>query len=171
MNITSFFLVIFAGLIAIFFAFKPLNIDAKTTKEIPQFELKNFVLYELDTKSLQTLMVGKNSKKYKDRYVVKDIDYTDNGKDFVANIKARNGLYKGDIINLNDDVKYTREDGLNFTTQHVVYNKKTKIAIADKNYTLIQDKNIIKGTYLKYDNFHKNMMSKNIDVVYTIKKD
>lgn len=171
MNITKFFLVIFAGLIAIFFGFKPLHVDSKTEKEVPQFEIKNFVLYELDANSLQTFMIGSNAKKYKDRYTVKNIDYTDNGKDFIANIKAKNGLYKGDIINLNNDVKYVREDGLNFTTQHIVYNKKTKVAVADTNYTLVQNKNIMKGSYLRYDNFHKTMKSKNIDAIYQIKKD
>ncbi len=166
MSIRVFFVAIFVGLVAIFFGFKPLHVDEKTTKEIAQVEVENFVLYELDTKSLQTLMVGKNAKKYEKRYVVKNIDYTDNGEKFIANIKAKNGLYKGDIIDLRGDVHYVREDGLSLETQHIIYDQKTKVAVADTKYILHKNNSVARGTYLMFDSKQDRIKSKNIDVVY-----
>jgi len=108
----------------IFFLFKPLNIKEQNFTDIPLFELETFILYELNTQGLATLMIGTEGIRYANRYQIKDIDYTDNSKQYIANMKAKHSIYQDEIVHLNGDVVYSREDGLVFTTQEIEYNKK-----------------------------------------------
>ena len=123
-------------------------------------------MHELDTTGLITLMSGSNAIRYSNRYTVDDIDYTDNSKAYIANMKANYGIYKGFIVNLDGDVSYIRQDGIDFKTQHVIYNKKTAIAVADEPYIAHQGKNIITGQSVKYNNKKNIIDSKQIEAIY-----
>ena len=87
--------------------------DLKKQKfdDVPLFELTSFTLHELNRVGLQTVMTGNSAIRYEDRYSVANIDYTDNSKEYIANMRARHGLYKDEIIELEDNVVYSREDG------------------------------------------------------------
>ena len=112
MNINVFFGIIIGSLLAVFFFFEPLNIKKQDFGEIPVFELENFKLIELDQKGLSTIMDGTKGIRYTNRYIVYNIDYTDNSKKYLANMNANKGLYKGNIINLDGNITYNREDGI-----------------------------------------------------------
>ncbi|MCD6191295.1 MAG: LPS export ABC transporter periplasmic protein LptC [Sulfurimonas sp.] len=169
MNINIFFAIIFSALMAIFFLFKPMNIKKQEFVDVPLFELTSFTLHELNTQGLQTMMRGNKAVRYADRYSVVDIDYTDNSKEYIANMRAKHGLYKDEIIELEDDVVYSREDGLTFETSKVHYNKKTSIAIADADYVSYRDKNIVNGSFVKYNNSLNRVESKNVTAIYQLK--
>ena len=139
----------------IYFLFEPLDVKKQDFKDVPQFDLGVFTLYELDTQGLTTLMTGKKSVKYSDRYEVKDIDYTDNSKEFIANMQADRGLYKDDIVDLEGNVLYSREDGLVFESDEITYNKKTTIAISKKSFVMYRDGDIIHGTSLEFNNLKR----------------
>ncbi len=147
----------------IFFLFKPLNIKEQKFTDVPLFELSIFTMYELNNHGLETLMIGTKGIRYSDRYTVKDIDYTDNSKNYIANMRADFGIFKNDIVNLDGNVFYSREDGLVFQTQKVLYNKKTAIAYVDQDYVSFRDKNRVTGTSLEYNNLLNQ--SKSTDVV------
>ena len=155
----------------IFFFFKPLDIKNRIFTDVPLFEINSFVLYELNTKSLETLMNGTKALRYTNRYVVKDIDYTDNAKEYIANMKAKNGLYKDDIVYLDKDVVYTREDGLVFKSQKAVYNKKTTVTHVDTDYVAYQNKNKIVGNFLVYNNAKRTIKSANVVANYQLTED
>jgi len=154
----------------IFFLFQPMKLKQEIFKDIPMFELAFFTLHELNRVGLQTLMTGDDAIRYEDRYTVSNINYTDNSKEYIANMKAKHGLYKGTIINLQDDVVYTREDGLTFETNKLIYDKKSSIAIADSDYISYKEKNIMNGSYLKYNNALNRVESKNITAKYQLKE-
>ena len=145
--------------------------DLKKQKfdDVPLFELTSFTLHELNRVGLQTVMTGNSAIRYEDRYSVANIDYTDNSKEYIANMRARHGLYKDEIIELEDDVIYSREDGFTFETSKVVYDKKTTIAIADADYVSYQDKNIVNGSFVKYNNSLNRVESKNVTATYQLK--
>ncbi|WP_455756046.1 LPS export ABC transporter periplasmic protein LptC [Sulfurimonas sp.] len=168
MNINIFFLLIVAGLSMIFFLFKPLNIKEQKFDDIPLFELEKFKLIELSNSGLTTILDGAKGIKYSDRYEILHVDYTDNSKKYLANMKANNGLYKGDTINLNGDVVYSREDGLSFKTQKATYSKKTNIAKSTTNYVSYLGNNKIEGSYIEYNNLTKVIKSKNIKANYQL---
>ena len=153
---------------AIFFLFKPMNIKKQEFIDVPLFELTSFTLHELDRVGLQTVMTGDSAVRYADRYSVENIDYTDNSKEYIANMRAKQGLYKDEIVELEDNVVYSREDGFTFQTSKIVYDKKTAIAVADADYISYRDKNIVKGSFVKYNNALNRVESKNVTAIYQI---
>ncbi|OQY40439.1 MAG: LPS export ABC transporter periplasmic protein LptC [Spirochaetaceae bacterium 4572_7] len=164
-----FFAIIFSALIAIFFLFEPMNLKEQKFDDVPLFELTSFTLHELNRVGLQTVMTGNRAVRYEDRYSVANINYTDNSKEYIANMRARHGLYKDEIVELEDDVIYSREDGFTFETSKVVYDKKTTIAVADADYVSYQGENIVNGSFVKYNNSLNRVESKNVTATYQLK--
>jgi len=154
----------------IFFLFKPLALKEQSFIDVPQIELKKFTMYEFSPYGLQTYMLGESGTKYDDRLVVENIDYTDKSEDYIANMKADRGQYKEDIVNLKGNVFYTRNSGFGFKTQKLIYNKKTSEAISDVGYTAYIGDNVVKGSYIKYNNVLNKVYSKQIDATYQLQE-
>lgn len=154
----------------ILFVFKPLNIKQQKHDDVPVFNIASFTIYELDTKGLQTFISGSKATRYTDRYTIKDVDYTDNSEDYLANMKANRGIFKDEIVNLTGDVVYFREDGLTFETQEATYNKKTSITKTKADFVLFRDKNKATGTQLVYNNLLNTVEAKKIKVTYQLQK-
>lgn len=170
MKLNIFLVLISSLLLAILFVFKPLDIKQQKFIDVPQFKLLSFTMYELNTKGLVTLMSGTQGTKYSNRYVVHDIDYTDNEKEYVANMKANHGVYKNEIVTLKGDVRYVREDGLTFETQEAIHNKKTGISRADGKFVAYQNKNIVLGKELVYNNINEKIKAKTVDGTYQLEE-
>jgi len=131
--------------------------------DVPLFELKDFTMYELDTRGLNTIMLGSSATRYANRYTVKNIDYTDNEKkEYIANMKANNGIYKNDLVTLTGNVVYVRDDGLTFKTQKAVYNKKSSNVVSNVGYVAYFNDSIVRGSYIKYNNEKNRIFSKNV---------
>jgi LPS export ABC transporter protein LptC len=158
------------GLSMIYFFFKPMNLKQTQDKEIPQFSLEKFTLNELDQNGLVTKMNGDDAIRYNDRYVVSNIDYTDNSKDFLTNMKAKNGLYKKDVVYLDGDVNFQRDDGLKFFSQKATYKKKIDVAYTNVEYIAYMGENYITGESAVIDNRKNTIKSKNIYAVYNLEE-
>ena len=151
--------------------FKPMDITIKHFKDVPLFELTDFTMYELTPNGLETIMLGSRGTRYSDRYVVKDMNYTDNSKKYIANIVADLGIYKNEIVTVTGHVAYRREDGLTFKSQKATYNKKTADVISDTNYIAYLNDNVVTGDFIKYNNITKKIYSKNVVAKYQLKKE
>ncbi len=154
----------------IFFLFKPLNIKEQEFIDVPLFEIKKFTLYELNTKGLKTFMSGETSLKYADRYQVKKIDFTDNSKNYISNMRADNGLYKDEKVYLDGNVSYVREDGLSFESQHVIYDKATAIVSSNDKYIAFWGKDRMKGSSIEYNTVTNKIVSKKIEIKYDLQE-
>ena len=150
--------------------FKPLNIKEQKLQDTPLFELNNFETKELNEKGLSAITKGSRGIRYNDRYKVIDLDYIDNTGQYLAEIKSNTAVYKDDLINLNGDVVYTRENGFVFKTQKASYNTKTKIAISKTRYTSQMGQDRATGSYLEYNNDTGTIKSKNIVANYKLKE-
>ena len=150
----------------ILFLFHPLKIKENSFEDVPLLDIDTFVMYELNTEGLQTLMTGEKALRYADRYVVDFIDFTDNSKEYISNMKANTGLYKNDIVTLNGDITYIREDGLAFDTQKMIYNMKTAVATTDVDFLAYREKNSMKGTSMVYDSLKDKIYIKNVIAKY-----
>lgn len=139
--------------------------------ETPSLEITSFTLHELDTSGVTTIMKGNSALRYDDRYLVKNIDYTDNSKKYKANMIADDGIYKDDIVNLSGNIVYSRADGLLFKTQKAEYDKVRNIATSTTDYVAFMGRSTMKGSSLKYDNVNKTIESKNINIVYKLKEE
>jgi lipopolysaccharide assembly outer membrane protein LptD (OstA) len=129
---------------------------------VPLFEIKDFTMYELDRSSLQTIMVGSEAVRYSNRYRIKNMDYTDNEKEYIANMKADDGVYKDDFVTLRGHVEYVRDDGLTFKTKKATYNKKTSDVVSDVGYVAYLNDSVVRGSYIRYNNDKNKIYSKNV---------
>ncbi|MDA7816780.1 LPS export ABC transporter periplasmic protein LptC [Sulfurimonas sp.] len=170
MRINVFFLLVALVLSMIFFIFKPLDVQNTKTKNTSLFNLNEFSIYELDSQGLTTLMNGVEAIKYKDRWDVSFIDYTDNSKELISNMKANSGTYKDDNVLLKGDVVYFREDGLTFESQSGTYNKSTGIARSKGKFILHRGTNRAIGKKLKYNNSSRKIYSEDVTVNYKLKE-
>jgi len=167
-NINIFFSIVFLLLSSIFFIFKPLEIKQQHFDDVPLLKMKSFVMYELNTDGLDSKMVGSEALRFADRYEISDINYTDNAKEYIANITANYGLYKMKTVDLDGDVVYTREDGLVFKSQHVVYDRLTTVAVSDNDYVSYKGKNHVVGTYIEQNNLKNTIYSKDVKAIYQL---
>jgi len=156
--------------VMILFLFKPLDITQQKFNDVPLFSISYFRMHELNSKGLITLMNGDTATKYKDRYTVDKMNYTDKSRKYLANMQSNSGIYKDDIVYLDGDIVYTREDGLTFETQKAVYDKKTTIATTEGDYVLYKGSNMVKGEELKYNNSLEIVKSKNVVVKYQLEE-
>lgn len=154
----------------ILFLFKPMEIKQHAFKEVPLFTISNFTMHELDQKGLVTLMNGSKAERFTNRYRVENMDYTDNSKEYMANMKSNYGVYKNEVVHLDGDILYVREDGLTFETQKAVYNKKTAIATANGDFVLYRGSNRVTGEKLKYNNSLETIESKNVKAIYKLEE-
>ena len=152
----------------IYMFFKPLNIKQKEYVNIPQLEMEEFVLYEFDTKQIKTIMLGGSAKKYDDRYEVKNIDYTDNSNEKLSTLKAKNALYKDDVVYLDTNVTYTTGNDFLYKSSKAIYNKNKHTVVSDAIYTAYLGKNVAKGDYIRYNRAKNKIYSKNIDITYQL---
>jgi len=155
----------------ILFLFKPLDIKQREDKEIPLLDIDTFVMYELNNQGLDTMMTGEKALRFKDRYVFDFVDFTDNAKEFIANMKANSGVYKSNTIDLEGDIVYVREDGLTFETQTMSYNTKDSIVKTDDPYVAYMDEHEMRGVSLMYNSLKKELYSKSVTVKYQINEE
>ena len=170
MNTNIFFILVSSVLIMINISFEPMDVNKEKSTDVALFNVSSFTMYEFDKNGLTSLTSGLEGAKYIDKYAIEFIDYTDNSKDYIVNMKADSGIYENDNVYLNGDVVYFREDGLTFETQQAIYNKKTTIVNADGNYTIYRDNNKIIGKKLKYNNSLNTFQSRDVSVVYQLEK-
>ena len=154
----------------IYIVFKPMSVEQQAFKDIPLFEITDFKVHELDTKGLKSLLSGSESQRFKDRYTVENINYTDNSKKFLANMSAKNGVHKEDVTTLRGDVRYKREDGLVFEGEEAIYNKKLALLSTNEKYIIYQGKNNIRGETLLYNSQTNRVQSTKIQAIYQLQE-
>ncbi|MDF1876923.1 LPS export ABC transporter periplasmic protein LptC [Sulfurimonas sp. SAG-AH-194-L11] len=170
MNINIFFISIFSALMLIYIFFQPLKIKEQEFKDVPLLVMDNFTMYELQSSGLQTNMSGSNALRYSDRYIIKNINFTDNSKEFISNMQANSGVYKDEIVDLRGEVMYTREDGLTFESDTLEYNTKSAIAQTNDDYIAYKGNNSMRGVSFIYDSLNNTMKSKKVVVKYQLKE-
>ncbi len=154
----------------IFFLFEPLEKKKYMFNEIPLLELKDFKLTELDLNGLSSILVSSVGFKYKDRYILQKLSFTDSDEKYTTNIQSDRALYINGHLSLDGNVSYFREDGVIFQTQKANYNKNTKIITSAEKYIAYIGKNKAIGTSLMYNSKTRVMESQNIMLNYKVKE-
>jgi len=149
---------------------QPLKIKQQKFIDVPLLDMNTFVMYELNSTGLSTLMSGDKALRYKDRYVVNKIDFTDSSRKFISNLKADLGIYKDNVIDLKGNVTLLREDGLSLNSELITYNRKSLIAKTDKKYTALMEENKMQGDSIIYDIKNKKIKSKNVTIIYDLQE-
>jgi type II secretory pathway pseudopilin PulG len=135
------------------------------TKEL---EFTDTILTEVDTATMQGRAFGSYGIRDRGVLTLHDIRYHTNN---IKLLRAKKGTYKGDKLYLDGNITVNQKEGFDYSAQHAVYDKKTKILDITSAFTAIMGKNIIHGYTLRYDTQKKEAFGKRIDaVVYTTEK-
>lgn len=168
MTVHHFYLLTVSLLAAIYLFFKPIDVQLSDSGEVAQLELENFQLFELNTQRLKTVLSGSGGKRFNDRYEVHDVNFTNNTEESIENMVANYGLYKGETLTLENNVRYRRDDGVNFTCNKAEYNKVTSVIQTVGPFTLWQNENRFSGTDLLYYSKQGKVSADAVTAMYTI---
>lgn len=160
-----FFIAIALVLASILIFFKPMPVTntIEDNAEVAELELRNFTLYEIGVDGLKDIMIGHYGYRYGDRIEVEEIDYTDSSGDQRNNLQADFGIYNNkDLITLEGNVRYYREDGMKFRSDKAVINQVDESITAVGPFTMDKLADHVVGTDLFYDS--KNGLTKAKDV-------
>lgn len=169
MNINFYFIYISIGLALIYIFFNPMKLEKFDKGEIAQLELADFTIYDLDSQGLKSVFNGTKGYRYTNRYEVFDINYTDNSKEYIANITSDFGVYKDYVVDMYGNIVYKRADGLTFKSDDGNYNQKTGVLRTEGKYISYRKSDKITGKSLMYDSKNGHVTSKNVFAVYQLK--
>jgi len=151
---------------ALMFKFTHTNSNSEVSTKELEFTDTTFV--EVDTVAMKGRAFG--------TYGIRDAGVLTlhNLKYHTKNIKllrAKKGTYKGDKLYLDGNITVNQKEGFDYSAQHAVYDKKTKILNITSAFTGIMNQNTVHGYTLRYDTQKKEAFGKRIDaVVYTAEK-
>ncbi|MGB5965420.1 MAG: LPS export ABC transporter periplasmic protein LptC [Sulfurimonadaceae bacterium] len=166
-----FFIAVALILAAILLFFQPVPIKntMKDNVEVAELELRNFTLYELGVDGLKDIMIGHYGFRYGDRIEVEEIDYTDNTGTLRNNLQADFGVYNNkDLITLEGNVRYYREDGMQFRTNKAVINQIDESITAIGPFTMDKQTDNVVGTDLFYDSKNGLIKAKDVTGFFTL---
>ena len=160
--------IIAVGLLGVYIFLRPMDIKQDLPKEIAQLELIDFSVQELNATALRTVLQGHHGLRYKDRYEVKKVSFSDNTKEYLQSMDAGYGLYKGDIITLQEGVHFRREDGLSFSSNEAMYNQRKSLATTKGAFNILYKDSWVRGEKLYYDTKHNIVRSNKVEGVYAM---
>ncbi|MSN96016.1 LPS export ABC transporter periplasmic protein LptC [Campylobacter sp. FMV-PI01] len=140
----------------------------KSNLEIASMEMIDIVDYGITPDIVNSKYTAKKGVKFKDR----DEFYDFRGQilgDFNHTLSSKKALYKNNTITLFDDVKYSNSDGLNYLSDEIIYNTKTKIVKSQNQFLMLKGENNITGKNLVYDLNKKQSFAKEVKAWYHIK--
>ncbi len=170
-SVNYFFIFIALVLASILLFFKPMPIKEtlEDGAEVAELELRNFTLYELSTDGLKDIMIGHYGFRYGDRTEVEEIDYTDSIGDQRNNLQADYGVYNNkDLITLEGNVRYYREDGMRFKSDVAVIDQINETITAVGPFSMDRDEDNVVGTDLFYDSKKGLSNAKDVTGFFTL---
>ncbi|MDP3120142.1 MAG: LPS export ABC transporter periplasmic protein LptC [Sulfuricurvum sp.] len=168
MSINLFFVLLLSLLLGMFGYFKPTLFVGETKKEVPKFELESFVVYEISATGIDRFFEGNHGMRFEDRYEVSSAKFSNNSKDLFESISANEALYKDDIISLEGDVHYVREDGLQFRSDEGKYDTVNSLVSTRGSFVITQNSNRVNGTQLLLNTQQKTVSANAVSGSYQL---
>lgn len=170
MRITHFFIFLFLFSVLLFIFLQPQSYVQNTDENVPQLEIEDFTLYEMDKRGVKSVVSGTVGRQYIKHYEVQNVHYIENKNKTGEHLYADNGIFKAEIAYLNDNVRYFREDGLSFESDHAVYNTNKELLYVPNKFVLTQNENVIYGSELHYYSVSGKIDAKAIKANYYIEE-
>ena len=166
MRITHFFVLLLLFSVSIFVLLKPQSYAQNTDNNVPRLEIEDFTLYEINTQGVQSVVSGTLGRQYTSHYEVENSHYIQNKNQLGEHLYADKGVFDKDTAYLNDNVRYFREDGLSFESDHAIYDTKKEFLYVPASFVLTQNENIIYGKELHYYSQAGDMQAQDINANY-----
>ena len=155
---------------SIFIFLEPQSYAQNADENVPRLEIEDFTLYEINTQGVQSVVSGTLGRQYISHYEVENSHYIQNKNHLGEHLYADKGVFEKDTAYLNDNVRYFREDGLSFESDHAVYDTKKEFLYVPENFILTQNENIIYGKELHYYSQTGDIKAQTIDANYYIQE-
>lgn len=168
MRITHFFVLLFLFAASLLVFLKPQEYSKSTESKIPQLEIEDFTVYEIGRLGVQNVVSGTLGRQYTGYYEVENSHYIENKNQMGEHIYADRGKFEKNIAYLDNNVRYFREDGLSFESDHARYNTKKEVLHIPKKFVLTQGENVIYGEELDYNVKTGDIAAQIIDANYYI---
>lgn len=156
--------------------FVPVSIskNEQLSKDIPLLIFEEPLMYTLNEQNIYRIVQSTKTVKYKDRDEMFDADIilrnSQKQKDFnFEKLKADKIIKISDDFNLTGNVRYKRDEFVNFNTPQLFYNQKTKIAYNKHPYSGNYYKHLAKGTNLYLDTNQHFVKAENVHFNIDIK--
>lgn len=175
MDIKSFITILLVlGIAAYFIPVENIKKD-KSDKDIPLVIFEEPLMYTFNDSTITRVVQASHAVRYKNRdemfnadIILNNIDKTK--KYITEKFKADIIIKKKELYTLFDNVKYTRDNFITFSTNELYYNENTKIVYNDKPFEAKYYKSLLKGTNLYFDTTEKEMKSQNTHFEIDMKK-
>lgn len=143
------------------------RISEDIDKDIPLVVFEEPLMFTLTENSVTKVVDATKAVKYKNRDVMYDADIIikntkKNKKYNLDKLNAKMIISHGDILTLEDNVFYRRDNFMTLNTEKLYYNTKQKIAYNDIAFDGKYNGSTIKGTNLYLDMNNNNFKSKKV---------
>ena len=155
-------------LVGMFVYFKPTIFIDEIREESPKFEVESFIVYEISTTGIDRFFEGEHGKRFENRYEVSSAKFSNNSKDLFESISANEALYKEDIITLEGNVHYVREDGLEFRSAEGKYDTPRSLVSTRGGFVITQNSNKVNGTQLLFNTQHHTVSANAVSGSYQL---
>jgi len=132
-----------------FFIFtkKPDNINIKESNCSKEFLFEELHLFDINESGISNELLATKIVKYKEYFEANNIDIIHQK---IYNIKAQKAIYKDDLLSIENNITFRKDDTMSFKTDSLIYKKDKKLLYTDGNFTMDLNGSIIKGKNLKY---------------------
>lgn len=151
MSINLFFLLLLGAMLSMFAYFKPSSAHDTMSGEVPRIELESFVIYEVEPQGVKRFFEGQEGKLFDERYEITSAKFSNNAKHLLESVQSDHALYQDDFITLKGNVRYQREDGLQFRSDEGTYDQNRSIIRTKGDFVITQNRNRIEGTKLDFN--------------------
>ena len=166
MRLTHFFIFLLLLGFSLFVFLKPQDYYKAADAKLPQMEIEDFTMYKLDEKGVQSVVSGTIGRQYPSYYEIQNAHYIENKNKLGQHLYSDKGKFEKDIVYLDDNVRYFREDGLSFESDHAVYDTKKELLYVPQKFVLTQNENVVYGNELHYNSITGEVLAQDVDANY-----
>ena len=141
-------IMVFAILLASIFGFHPSSKEAISAKGQKEVEFDNFAVDNIKEDNSGRKIKASKAVKYKKYVDFRDVNVTD---ELGHTLLSDTAIYEGDTFYMNQNVKVSRADGIDFYSESLNYETKDKVVTTNEPFLLEFNKSIVRGRKLELE--------------------
>ena len=142
-------MMVFAILLVAIFGFNPSSKEAvSAAKGQKEVEFNVFSVHNIKEDNSGKKIEASKAVKYKKYIDFSDVNVTD---ELGHSLFSNRAVYEGDTLYMNQNVKLSRADGINFYSESLNYETKNKVVTTDAPFLLEFNKSVIRGEQLELE--------------------
>lgn len=153
-------IMVFAVLMASILGFKPISKEAITAKGQKEVEFNLFSVDDIKVDNSGRTIEALKAVKYKRYFDFHDVNVTD---ELGHKLLSDRAVYEGDTLYMSQNVKVSKADGIDFSTESLNYETKDKVVVTNEPFLLEFNKSVIRGKGLTLEVEKDTLSAYNIE--------